>query len=208
MIELITANIVILANHLPSILTPTWVKDKKIIEEEAKQFVTTSTFSLFESEHYVFTADPVRLQLSTKLPNDEKSLKHIPEALEKYVDNFKGLTFKALGLNFILMHRTGQNKQYNISTQIQYSENSVELKRIFDEHTTKLGSILYVENPPYRLRLVIEPTDESSFKYDFNYHYDIPSSDTQLIKEYLNAFAERYENSKLLIRKIVGDKDE
>lgn len=208
MIELVAASIVILANHLPSILTPTWINEKKVIDEKPKQSVSTPPFSLFESEHYIFTIDPIRLQLSTKPPNDKSSLKHIPEALAIYIDNFKGLNYKALGLNFTWQHKTDQKEQYDINTQIQYSENKIDLKTIFDGHMVKLGSIAYAEKSPYRLRLIIEPADEFSFKYDFNYNYDTLNLDTEVIKGYLGSFTGKYKHSKSIVQKILGGKDE
>lgn len=208
MLDLKGANIVILANHAPSVLTPEWIKDKKILTEEPKQSFINPTFSLFESEHFVFTVEPVRLQLSAKAPSEGKYLKCISDALVLYVENFKGLPYKAVGLNFIWEYIHEKVNNYEIKTQIQYLENETELIDIFEGSSKRLGSIVYVENSPYRLRMIIEPTNINSFKLDFNYHYDTSSVDIESIKNYLREFEEKANDSKSIANKIFGEHDE
>jgi len=205
--ELKTANIVVLANHLPSIITPTWIKERKIIEEQSKQFVSNPILALFESENYILTIDPARLQLSTKKSNDEKILKYIPEAVTRYIDNFRGLNYRAVGLNFVWMHTPEEGEQYTINAQIQHAESKINLKSIFKEQNMKLGSIVYEEKSPYILRVVIEPADKNAFKYDFNYHYNTGNTDVDAIKKYLNSFIDKQKHSETIINQIIGIKE-
>jgi hypothetical protein len=207
MIDLKGANIVLLASHNPSILTPDWIRNRKVITESPVQSFYNPTFSLFESEHFLLTVDPLRLQLSLKSLDRVDYLKNIPEALKIYVDNFKGISYKAIGLNFIWEYSFEKTKRVELSTRVYISDSYKDLIDVFEGDRKSLGSIVYVESTPYKLRVMIEPFNESTLKFDFNYHYDVLEYETEKITIYLDGFEAKLKESESLVEKIVGEKN-
>ncbi len=194
---------VLLATHTPAIITADWVEKRGIITEKQVQAVNTPTFSIFESQNYLLTVDPMRLKLSSNKAVNEDVLRGIKEGILNYVKNFAGLDYKAFGLNYEFVRILEPNERYTVDASIKY-KSKVNVRNVFKEHARlQLGSIIYAEKSPYVLRLVVEPV-KNGIKYNFNYHHEVKDMNIEEIKRHLNTFTDKFEESKLIIARIEG----
>ncbi len=100
-IKIERADIVIVASaHNPSIVSPQWLKGKKLIVEDPKQFVHTPDFSLFDSETFSLVVDRERLQITAK-KKDSGTLKSLASVGSGYIDLLPHVPYKSVGLNFV-----------------------------------------------------------------------------------------------------------
>ena len=202
-LKVVNANIVLLATHTPAIITADWVEKRGIITEKQVQAVNTHTFSIFESQNYLLTVEPMRLKLSSNKVVNEDVLRGIKEGILNYVKNFAGLDYKAFGLNYEFVRILEPSERYIVDASIEY-RSKVNIKTVFNEHARlQLGSIIYAEKPPYVLRLVVEPI-KNGIKYNFNYHHEVKDMNIEEIKRYLSTFTDKFDESKSIIARIEG----
>ena len=203
-LEIVNANVVLLATHTPAIITEDWVEKKQIITEKHLNTVNLPTISIFESQNYLLTVEPMRLKLSSKKVVNKNILKDIAEGILKYVENFAGLNYRAFGLNYEWVRTLEQNEKYTVNTSITY-KSEVNVEDAFSGYAKiHLGSIIYVEKPPYVLRLVIEPI-KNGIKYNFNYHHEVKGMSVKEMKKHLSTFIDKFEESKSIIARIEGE---
>jgi hypothetical protein len=197
------ANIVILGNHNPGIITQQWLKDNGLITEDPRQALNTLAVSFFESEHYSLIVEPVRLQLNAK-EKDKGAVKAISNILLKYINVFPNLNYKAVGLNFIWTYEIVEGEKYIIKTSIN---KFTDLQDIFINYQLNLGSIIYAKKEPYLLKLIIDPLKENLFQHNFNYHFEITKANITKISDYLNMYAFLYDESQVIIENLTkGEK--
>jgi hypothetical protein len=140
-IKLERADIVIVASaHNPSIVSPQWLKEKKLIVEGPKQFVHTPDFSLFDSETFSLVEDRERLQITAK-KQDRETLKSLASVGSGYINLLPQVPYKSLGLNFMWLAESNEGEVLpKIKVSIGFINN---LASILTDHELNYGCISY-----------------------------------------------------------------
>ena len=201
-IRIVKPNIVIIADHKPDKLLKDWIKEN-LIEEDPENFVNTPLFSLYESPKFRLIVDSNRFQLILK--SDKKEDLHLlKDAVIKYVEKFKEINYRALGINF-----TGIINSSESEVLPQVSVSIGEIKNIYDlfpSHKINFGAIIYAIKNPYILKLTVERKGPQTLSFDFNYHHQITNSSE--IEEYIQELSGLYDFSEKLLCKIGGEVDD
>jgi hypothetical protein len=140
-IKLRRADIVIIASaHNPGIVSPQWLKEKKLIVEDPKQFVHTPDFSLFDSETFSLVVDRERLQITTK-KKDSGTLKSLASVGSGYIDILPHVPYKSVGLNFVWLAESNEGE---VLPKIKISIGSINnLSSTLTDHELNYGCIIY-----------------------------------------------------------------
>ncbi len=191
--ELRWLSVVILAeNHNPGIPSKDWLEGKGILKEKAKNFVNTPIFSLFESENFRLTIDEKRLEILLLRPSEEK-INELVHVASSYVDSLPETPYKALGNNIhwqiVCNDKEARNK---ILADIFVNNKSPFWEPIL-KYSPEVGGIIYWKFESFKVRLIVEPREETLIFLNFNYHYDIESLGNLL--ENLDKFKQCYINS-------------
>lgn len=198
-IKLSHIDIVILAEaHNPSIISPEWLKNYKLISEVQKNFIYTPAFSMFESESFVLIVDQNRWQLTTKKLTEENIIKSFPDIAKKYVEILPHIPYKALGFNFIWKVQFEEKEKLS---NIQLQLDSTNLQSIMSDHDITYGGIIYAKKISYLLRILIERQDNLSFTWNYNYNYEIKGLEAEKINVFLREFIDRYNHSQQILSK-------
>lgn len=191
--------VILAATHNIGVLTPEWLKEKGQIKEKPKQSIFLQNISLFESESFLIIANPDRLQLIAKKQTPE-TLKTLTKVATEYIKSSPYISYTALGLNFIWALSAEDNENLpKISNSIG---NIKDFSSIFPIGKVNYGSIIYVKNDPYLLRLVVEPANPKSYTFNFNYHHILKGLDADRIKAYAERFLDLYKDSERIITAI------
>lgn len=198
-IKLERADIVIVASaHNPSIVSPQWLREKKLIVEDSKQFVHTPDFSLFDSETFSLVVDRERLQITAK-KQDRETLKSLASVGSGYINLLTHVPYRSLGLNFVWLAESTEGEVLpKIEVSIGFTNN---LSSILTDHELIYGCIIYARKDPYLLKLIIEPRGKNSLVYNFNYHHGVERLDKDTILDYIGNFMNLYEKSKEIVEK-------
>lgn len=198
-IKLGRADIVIVASaHNPSIVSPQWLKEKKLIVEDPKQFVHTPDFSLFDSETFSLVVDRERLQITAK-KQDRESLKSLASVGSGYINLLPHVPYRSLGLNFVWL---AESDEGDVLPKINISVGFINnLSSILTDQELNYGCIIYARKDPYLLKLTIEPRGKNTLVYNFNYHHGVEGLYKDKILEHLGNFMSLYEKSKEIVEK-------
>jgi len=198
-IKLGRADIVIVASaHNPSIVSPQWLKEKKLIVEDPKQFVHTPDFSLFDSETFSLVVDRERLQITAK-KQDRETLKSLASVGSGYINLLPHVPYRSLGLNFVWL---AESDEGDVLPKINISVGFINnLSSILTDQELNYGCIIYARKDPYLLKLTIEPRGKNTLVYNFNYHHGVEGLNKDKILEHLGNFMSLYEKSKEIVEK-------
>ena len=181
------ANIVILANHNPDYLSKEWLAEKQIFTETPVQFLHTKGVSKIDSARYSIEVIPNRLKYDVGLVS-EANLKELPERVIKYVDEFSGLSYVAIGINSLWEADMDTIKTfYNFNTIDSIFKDEIEHRVI------STGTILYVYKN-FRVQLAITIENNNRATLDFNYHSD--SKNYNDIKSCVNQFMDSLKHAE------------
>jgi len=197
--KLIRASVVILAEaHNPSILSPDWLKEKKIISENPSNFVHTPDFAVFESKTFSLIVDRQRLQLTAK-KTSPKVLGALISIISRYFELLPHIPYLRLGLNFDWLV---EEDERSTPPEIQLTVGSTtDFSDIFPDHKLCFGSIIVAEKNPYKLRLNIEPAEENALNYKFNFDYNIKDVSEDKRKEYIANIPKLYNLASSVVAK-------
>ena len=198
-IKLGRADVVIVASaHNPSIVSPQWLKEKKLIAEDPKQFVHTPDFSLFDSGTFSLVVDRERLQITAK-KQDRGTLKTLASIGSGYINLLPHVPYRSLGLNFMWLAESNEGGVLpKIGISIGFINN---LSSILIDHELNYGGIIYARKDPYLLKLTIEPRGKNTLVYNFNYNHSLEGLNKDKILEHIGNFMSLHENSKEIVEK-------
>ena len=172
------ANIVLLAqSHNPSILSPAWIQQSRIIEESPENFAHTPVFSLYQSGTFQLMVEQERFHLTLRALS-EVNLQALQEAASRYVQTLPHVPYRSVGLNFTWLATVERPEE----AEQQFFPESERLRTAFPEGEVKVGTFLYNIVQGYRLRLLVEPRlqTKGDLGLDFNYHFDVSSAEEAL----------------------------
>ena len=172
------ANVVLLAqSHNPSILSPAWIQQNRIIGEPRENFVHTPVFSLYQSGTFQLMVEQERFQLTLRVLS-EVNLQVLQEASSRYIQTLPHVPYKSVGLNFTWLATVERPEE----EEQQFFPASERLRNAFPEGEVKVGTFLYNIVQGYRLRLLVEPRLQTKrdLGLDFNYHFDVSSAEEAL----------------------------
>jgi len=199
-LKLIRADIVILADaHNPSILSPDWLRENCGIQEEPEQVVYTPDFSLFDSESVQITADQVRVQIISKVLDNE-ALIRTAEIASRYVNALPHIPYAAVGLNYVWRWQGPHQKQPQVALFI--SDKAIPSH--LDIYDITCGGILYGTAPDHRMRVQIEILTLTRVTFNFNFHFDIKARQTDIIKRAILSFGNRNLASQDIIKSLIA----
>lgn len=202
-VKLSRADIVIIASsHNPSIVSPQWLKDNRLLIEEARHFVHTPDFSLFESESFSLVVDHQRLQITAKKQN-RGSLESLANIASGYVKLLPHIPYRSLGLNFLWNVEIEGERAPEIKVNI----NESDLLSIFKGHRITCGAIVYARKEPYLLKLIIERQGENTLVHNFNYHHTVQHMSAEDIVSLIDKFLMRYSESARIVEETYPRKE-
>ena len=172
------ANVILLAqSHNPSILSPAWIQQNRIVEESPENFVHTPVFSLYQSGTFRLMVEQEKFQLMLRVLS-EVNLQALQEASSRYIQTLPHVPYKAVGLNFTWLATAERPEE----EEQQFFPGSERLRNAFPEGEVKTGTFLYNIIQGYRLRLLVEPRwqTKGDLGLDFNYHFDASSAEEAL----------------------------
>ena len=186
--KLAFVSVVILAKaHNPSILSPDWLKRNEVITEKPKQFALTPDFALFDSKNFNLIVDRQRFQLNVKAMTPKK-IDSLVTITKKYIELLPHIPYLRLGINFDWIVEAGDtNTLPKITTSIGSLD---DFTHLFPKHERCYGMIIVANEKDYRLRLNIEPTDENSLIYKFNFDYLIEDLEIGKVINFVNSLPE------------------
>lgn len=203
-VKLTSADLVILATaHNPSILSPEWLNEKKLVSNDPINFIYTPDLSVFESKDFSLIVDRQRMQIVSK-NFDLKSLELVKNIAAKYIELLPNIPYKAFGANFVwAMKATASEIIPDISININGSNNFSE---ILSGHDLSYGCIIRAKRSPYLLKLVVEPQGERSLIINFNYHHEIIKGEESKLTDYLNNYVNLLNYSQCIVNSIIKGK--
>lgn len=186
-VRLMNADIVIAATaHNPSILSPDWLKETKLISDEPTNFIHTPDLSVFESNKLSLIVDRQRMRLLAK-KFDMESLEAIKKIAISYIDLLPNIPYKAYGANFIWLIKANAGESIP-GIHIKINESN-SIGDVLSGHELSYGCIIKAKRSPYLLKLILEPLERNSLSINFNYHHEIGKEKENLveyIKNYIN----------------------
>ena len=199
-IKIIKADLVILATaHNPSILSVPWLKQKKLINVDPKQFMHTPDLSVFDTESFSLIVDRQRLFYSLKKHN-LNNFKSLTKFGNKYIKILPHIPYTALGINFAWINKLKGKESFQ---KICIDKNSkLNFKKAFPKHNLDFGHIVFARKNPYLLKLTIEPKGRAEFIFNFNYHHEVKGIDIDIIRGYIDSFIKYYQHSKKIVESI------
>lgn len=199
-IKIKKANLVILATaHNPSILSVPWLKEKKLINVDPKQFMHTPDISLFDTESFSLIVDRQRLFYSVKKHN-LNNLKSLARFGNKYIKILPHIPYTALGINFAWINKLKKDESFQ---KICIDKDSkLNLRKVFLNHDLNFGYIVFARKKPYLLKLTIEPKGKTELIFNFNYHHEVKGIDIDIVRGYIDNFIKYYKHSKKIVENI------
>lgn len=200
-IKLVSADIVILATaHNPSVLSPEWLKEKKLISKNLNNFIYTPDLSVCESNDFSLVVDRQRLNIASKMVSAD-SLNIIKNIAMSYIKLLPNIPYTALGMNFAWMVKANASEiTPDISIKIDQLDN---FSKIFPDHELSYGCIIKAKKPPYLLKLIIEPKDDKSLVLNFNYHHEIRKIEEDKLVGYIGNFIDLLDYSRDTVKKMM-----
>lgn len=160
------SNIVILAkNYNPSIVSKEWLKEKKVIEENAVKFTHTPVFSLVQTDNFTFILDPDRLQISVNNSAIE-NIDNLPKVAERFIAHLPETPYTAVGFNFLFHLNNVKNSFKSI-----FKNDETKFTKLFSAEY-KLGGAVYFKHDEFVSRVQITPVDTNQLIADYNFHFD------------------------------------
>jgi len=173
MLKLNRASIVILAQaHNPSIISPNWVQEVLSIKEPPSNFVHTPPFSLFDSASFLLTVDIQRLELVSKVL-DEEHISDCGQAASAYLRILPRIPYRSLGLNYIWAYSPEPSGKPLPQMKLVIDE--LNLSRLFNSRSIKYGGTVRVELKPYVLTVKMDYEDDQTLVLNYNFSYVIES---------------------------------
>lgn len=199
------ASVVLLSqSHNPSILAPAWLQEHQVIDETPENFVHTPVFSLFQSHTFQLVIEQQRFQFSLRVLS-EANIQRLQVSTTKYVQLLPHVPYTAVGLNFAwqaLAEHVGEG--FELAERLFLSEAGRGWRDRLNGGGVRTGTILYQVSEGFRLRLLIEPllTSDGHLSLDFNYHFDVRSSQevSVAVNRLQDFFKEAQEIANRLIR--------
>lgn len=171
-IALVGANIVLRADrHNPSIVSKEWVAQKKIFEEEVREFAHLPVVSVLETENFRLTVDQERLQLVAKTP-ESSSVKALPQILSKYMAELPETPYKAIGFNYT--YRADITSE---GLKRLFLADDKRLGTIFSEDYA-FGAIIKFRFQEFLVTVRMDPTGSNQATADFNFHFESGERET------------------------------
>jgi len=167
MLKLRRASIVILAQgHNPSIISPDWVQKVLLIKEPPSNFVHTPPFSLFDSASFLLTVDIGRLELVSKVL-DEEHISACGQVTGTYFRTLPHIPYSSLGLNYIWEYTPEpRGKPFPRVTLVI---DDLNVSRVFNGRSIKYGGTVKVEFKPYVLTVKIDYEDDRTIVFNYNF---------------------------------------
>lgn len=173
MLKLRKASIVMLARaHNPSIISPDWVQKLLSIKEAPSNFVHTPPFSLFDSASFLLTVDTERLELVSKVL-DEEHISACGQAATAYFRMLPHIPYRSLGLNYIWAYSPEPSGKP--LPQMKLVIDQLNLSQLFDGRSIKYGGAVRVELKPYLLTVRMNYEDDQTLVFNYNFSYVIES---------------------------------
>ncbi len=173
MLKLRKASIVILAQaHNPSIISPDWVQKVLSIRESPSNFVHTPPFSLFDSPSFHLSVDTERLELATKVLDNE----HIAvcgQSASAYLRTLPHIPYRSVGQNYILEYSLEFPKQL---PKLKLKMNGSGFDHLFKGRQIKYGGSLRVNFMSYILTIRMDYEGEQTIVFNYNFSYPIQSA--------------------------------
>lgn len=101
-----TSVVVIAQSHNPTILHPSFLKNKEIVPSDWKlasgvdSVVCSLPISIVKYENgFVFTVDANKFQLVDNNPSEDFSTSKVPEIAKKYIEKLPEVSYKSIGIN-------------------------------------------------------------------------------------------------------------
>lgn len=185
MLKLRKASIVILAQaHNPSIISPDWVRKVLLIKESPSNFVHTPPFSLFDSASFLVSVDTNRLELVTKVLDDEH-ISTCGQAASAYLRTLPHIPYRSLGLNYIWEYSSDPSGKP--LPQVKLLIDDFDLSQVFNRRSIKYGGTVRVELKPYVLmvRIDYEGSQTIVFNYNFSYVFESARKAANVAKSFL-----------------------
>jgi hypothetical protein len=200
MLKLRKASIVILAQaHNPSIISPDWVKKVLLIKEPPSNFVHTPPFSLFESKSFLLTVDTNRLELVTKVLDNE----HISicgQVVGAYFRALPHIPYRSLGQNYIWEYSSNDSSKKPLP-HLKLLIDNFDLSRAFNNRNIEYGGTVRVELKPYVLTLKIEYEGSQYIIFNHNFSYAIQTAHkaSNILKSFLSLKTRSNEINKSIL---------
>ena len=195
------ANIVLLAqSHNPSILSPNWIQQSRVIEESPENFIHTPVVSWYQSSTFQMVAEQARFQLSLRTLS-EGTLQALQGAVSRYIQTLPHVPYKGVGFNFTWLATVERSEEEEERLFLSESE---WVRRAFPEGEVKVGTFLYNVVHGYRVRLLVEPKlqTKADLGLDFNYHFDVLSAEEAL--KVLSRLPECFSNAEQSSKRLLG----
>ena len=192
MLKLLKASIVILAKaHNPSIISPDWIIKELGIKDKCTNFVHTPPFSLFESDHFLLTADTERLELICK-ELDKESILTCANAAAAYIGKLPHIPYKAAGMNFTWLVELDT---VDSLPEIKLSIGQADIGSVFGTVNIQYGGIIKLQYDSYVLTVTANYQGDKTVTLSFNYHYDYAKNSAS-IDTILRSFGNLQDKSK------------
>ncbi len=169
MLQLRKASIVILAQaHNPSIISPDWVQKALLIKESPSNFIHTPPFSLFDSASFLLTVDMERLELVSKVL-DEEHISACGQTASAYFHMLPRIPYRSLGLNFVWVYSPEPSGKP--LPRVKLVIDKLNLNQVFNSRSIKYGGTIRVESKPCILTVQINYEGDQTIVFNYNFNY-------------------------------------
>lgn len=170
------SSIVVIGNFNPAIVNKDWLVFQEIVPKDLalETKVITPGVSILEGGQFVFLVDLERLQFTSK---DNNKYQMLADIARRFFEKLPHTPCRSVGLNFEIQVEVEGGKNSVTFLKNLFPPQSQEVKNFIENSTSSQGVILVKEEEGSKLRLVIEPADNTLLRFSFNFHFDAPKAE-------------------------------
>jgi hypothetical protein len=207
------STVVIVANRLnPSILSPGWLTEQKILTAEDLQtgFIFTELVAQIPTKQFQMLVVPEQLQFIPTVPEDQEEAV-IVEKLGTIVRLLPQTPYRGLGLNFN-WHLTPPDEDIAKLSRSLFWHDTPFYRR-FGKPTDRFGAYMSTDFGEYRLKLDVKPIlipHENQLlnrlQFLFNFHADLKDNPADFIQRSLRRWNELRRECETIVDSIEARK--
>jgi len=176
-----------------------WIREQlkgkvKFNDKDIKEVVTQTGLGIFIANNLRVIATPNKITIDT---DSSKMIKYIPVIFNSYWKaSYKINTLERLSFNFLW----SADKVRKVKITVE----GINIDSLLGRKV-EYGAVLYVREPDYRIRLLVEKNVDKGYTINFNYLYQIPEQPKdKTVNTILDSLEVKFKESKNIAKHLEG----